>query len=99
MRSRDKFAIELRDNGGKVWAHCINPTSGESFLVPSFEDLFRMQIAIARCEEMKYGEFADRRSPRDLPLRFMRACAEVILAAPSLPLTYRAPLTVVGGSK
>ena len=87
MRSREKFTIDLQDNGaGKLWARMLNP-KGEVILVPSFEDLFRVLIAIARCEEIKYGEFADGRSPRDLPLRFMQACAAAIKDAPALPLT------------
>jgi hypothetical protein len=52
MRSRDKIEVVVAPVGDKLWVKV--KSHGKTILIPSFEDIFRMLLAITFCEERKY---------------------------------------------
>ena len=89
MRSRDKLTIKVEMVSGKEWV-CLY-VDGRKVLVPSFEDLFRILVTVAACEERKYkGRVRD---PIDFVRKFlmrtMKLAAELAHLRPDATHTDR----------
>jgi hypothetical protein len=56
MKSADKIAVWTRrmpEYGNKLWARIVDRKTGLE-IVPSFEDVRRILLALWRCEEINY---------------------------------------------
>lgn len=52
MNSEDKFVVKIEPMYGKKWVKVYFKDG--NYWVPSFEDLWRINLAIAECEDEKY---------------------------------------------
>lgn len=77
MRSKKKIDVKVQRLGvgqaGKLWVKVY--WKGKLVLVPSFEDLFRIVLAIVHCEKVKYAERVG--DPAEMVKRFFYRCVEV----------------------
>jgi hypothetical protein len=83
MRSKDKIHVRVRPMGHKWWAIVLDAKTGAQILVPSFEDLFRMILAIVHCENREYGHLPW--PPARKVAAFLAACVREAQAA-TLPM-------------
>jgi hypothetical protein len=88
MRSKDKIDvrvewIDVGDGEKKLWAIVRDTRTGKDVLVPSFEDLFRILLAIVYCENRKYQTLPWPAS--DMVKRFLVRCIQEAQAG-DLPL-------------
>jgi hypothetical protein len=75
MRSRQKIKVEVTNIYDKKWAK-ITILDGKPELVPSFEDHFRIILAIVHCERKKYANMRSNR-PSALVARFLAESVEI----------------------
>lgn len=84
MRSKDKIHVKVEKIGKKLWAVVRKADTGENVLVPSFEDIFRIILAIVYCENKKYASLPW--PPSEMVRKFLLACIREAEAG-ELPLS------------